>query len=134
MDLMYEAIMTHMYTVYVFLAIMIFNLYSVLTVKDFVKLAKRLKFMTPLFHLCVAVMMYTGAIVATYAKVFSWTIALMIPTAIFLMILEIKRNKKMKVIKSTDIQLQKEFVIYAKKIYIIEISVLLTVFVITKLF
>ena len=46
-----------------FLAIMLFNLYSVSKEKEFIVLAKRLKFMTPLYHLTNAIVIYTGIIV-----------------------------------------------------------------------
>jgi len=134
MEVMSNAIVTHVFAVYIFLIIMIFNLYSVLTTKEFIKLARNLKFMTPLYHLANAIIMYTGAIIAMHALVFSITIALMIPTSIFLLVIEIKRYKKMRIIKSRDIQLQDEFRIYAKKIYIIEIMVLVCVFAISKIF
>ena len=134
MELMNGAIVTHVYTIYIFLAIMIFNFYSVVSAKEFIPLAKRLKFMTPLYHLTNAVVMYTGAIVAAYANVFSWTIALMIPASIFLLVIEIKRYKKMRVIKSSDIKLQEEFFVYAKKIYTIEVAVLVFVYIISKVF
>ncbi len=113
---------------------MIFNFYSVVSVKEFIKLAKRLKFMTPIYHLTNAIVMYTGAIVAAYANTFSFTIGLMIPTSIFLLVIEIKRYKKMRVIKTGDKQLQEEFVVYAKKIYTIEIMVLVAVYIISKIF
>lgn len=92
MELMQSAITTHVYTIYFFLAIMLFNLYSVVSVKDFMKLAKRLKFMTPLYHLTNAIVMYTGAIVAFYAHAMSFTIFIMIPTSIFLLVIEIDRK------------------------------------------
>lgn len=134
MELMNDAIVTHVYTIYIFLAIMLFNFYSVVSVKEFIKLAKRLKFTTPIYHLSNAILIYSGAIVAAYANYFSWTVALMIPTSIFLLVIEIKRYKKMRVIKTTDIELQKEFIIYAKKIYTIEIATLIAVYIISKVF
>ena len=134
MELMQSAIDTHVYVIYFFLAVMLFNLYSVVTQKDFIKLAKRLKFMTPLYHLTNAVIIYTGTIVAFYAQYFSLTIALMIPASIFLLVIEIKRYKKMRIIKTTDKQLQDEFYVYARKIYTIEISVLVLVYIISKVF
>lgn len=134
MELMQSAISTHVYTIFFFLAIMLFNLYSVLSVKDFVKLAKRLKFMTPLYHLTNAILMYTGAIIAFYAHAMSFSIFIMIPTSIFLLVIEIKRYKKMRVIKSGDKQLQEEFYKYAKKIYIIEIAVLTSIYILTRIF
>ena len=134
MELMSDAVSTHIYTIYIFLLIMLFNLYSVISVKDFIKLAKRLKFMTPLYHLTNAIVIYTGAIVSAYASYFSWTVALMIPASIFLLVIEIKRYKKMRVIKSMDIELQEEFRVYARKIYTIEIGVIVAVYIISKVF
>ena len=134
MELMQSAIQTHVYTIYFFLAIMLFNLYSVTRERNFITLAKRLKFMTPLYHLTNAIVIYTGTIVAFYAKTFSLTIALMIPAAIFLLVIEIKRYKKMRVIKHDQIQLQNDFFTYSRKIYTIEISVLIGVCIISKVF
>jgi len=134
MELMQDAITLHIYAIYIFLAIMLFNLYFVLTKKDFTLLRKKLKFMTPIYHLSNAIVIYTGTIIAFYAQYFSITIALMIPASIFLLILEIKRYKKMRIIKLVDIELQDRFYIYAKKIYIIEIAVLLFVFIVSKVF
>jgi hypothetical protein len=113
---------------------MLFNLYSVSTQKEFISLARRLKFMTPLYHLTNAIVIYTGMIVAFYAKTFSFTIALMIPASIFLLVIEIKRYKKMRVIKHDQIELQSEFYAYAKKIYTIEISLIIAVYIISKVF
>ena len=132
MDLMSDAIATHVFTIFLFLAIMIFNFYSVSTVKDFMKLAKRLKFMTPVYHVTNAIAIYTGTIVAFYAREFSFTIMLMIIASIFLLVIEIKRYKKMRVIKTTDLDLQKDFFIFAKKIYTIEISVIVLVYILSK--
>lgn len=134
MEIMQDAISTHIYTIHIFLAIMLFNLYSVVSSKDFISLAKRLKFMTPVYHLSNAIVIYTGTIVAFYAQQFSLTIALMIPASIFLLVIEIKRYKKQRVIKFGDTKLQEEFYAYAKKIYLIEISVLVLVYVISKVF
>ncbi|MDY3201338.1 MAG: hypothetical protein AB7S49_01560 [Arcobacter sp.] len=134
MELMQSAIQSHVYSIYFFLAIMLFNLYSVTREKNFIILAKRLKFMTPLYHLTNAIVIYTGTIVAFYAQTFSFTIALMIPTSIFLLVIEIKRYKKMRVIKHDQIELQNDFYKYAKKIYTIEISLLIAVYIISKVF
>ena len=134
MEIMQDAISTHIYTIHIFLAIMLFNLYSVISSKDFISLAKRLKFMTPVYHLSNAIVIYTGTIVAFYAQQFSLTIALMIPASIFLLVIEIKRYKKQRVIKVGDTKLQEDFYAYAKKIYLIEISVLVLVYVISKVF
>ncbi len=132
MDIMQDSISTHIYAIYFFLAIMLFNLYSVYTQKNFIVLAKRLKNMTPIYHLSNAIIIYTGAIIAAYRHTFSFAMAIMIAASIFLMVIEIKRYKKQRVIKSSDIQLQEEFFIYAKKIYTIEVMVLVAVYIISK--
>ena len=134
MELMQSVVQIHIYTIYFFLSLMLFNLYSVFREKEFIVLAKRLKFMTPLYHLTNAIVIYTGTIVAFYAQTFSVTIALMIPASIFLLVIEIKRYKKMRVIKHDQIELQNEFYAYAKKIYIIEISVIIAIYIISKVF
>ena len=134
MELMQSVVQIHIYTIYFFLSLMLFNLYSVFREKEFIVLAKRLKFMTPLYHLTNAIVIYTGIIVAFFAQTFSFTIALMIPASIFLLVIEIKRYKKMRVIKHDQIDLQNEFYIYAKKIYTIEISVIIAVYIISKVF
>ena len=132
MELMQSVVQIHIYTIYFFLSLMLFNLYSVFREKEFIVLAKRLKFMTPLYHLTNALVIYTGIIVAFYAQTFNFTIALMIPTSIFLLVIEIKRYKKMRIIKHDQLELQNEFFAYAKKIYIIEISVIIAVYIISK--
>ena len=134
MELMQSAVQTHVYTIYFFLAIMLFNLYSVTRERNFIVLAKRLKLMTPLYHLTNAIVIYTGTIVAFYAQTFSFTIALMIPASIFLLVIEIKRFKKMRVIKHDQLQLQNDFFAYSKKIYTIEIAVIIAVYIISKVF
>lgn len=132
MELMQSVVQIHIYTIYFFLSLMLFNLYSVFREKEFIVLAKRLKFMTPLYHLTNAIVIYTGIIVAFYAQTFNFTIALMIPASIFLLVIEIKRYKKMRIIKHDQLELQNEFFAYAKKIYIIEISVIIAVYIISK--
>lgn len=134
MEIMQEAVTTHIYAIYVFLAIILFNFYSVSTVKEFVRLGKRLKFMTPIYHLSNAIIMYTGAIVSAYSHDLNLTVILMIAASVFLLVIEIKRYKKMRVIKSKDIKQQGEFVVYAKKIYAIELAVLVAVYIISKVF
>lgn len=115
MEIMHEALTAHIYAIYLFIIIMLFNFYSVINIDDFMKLARRLKFMTPLYHLTNAVIMYSGAIIAAYAHSFSLKVILMIPVSIFLMVIEIKRYKKMRVIKTSDENLQNEFKTYDKK-------------------
>ena len=134
MEIISLSITTHIYLIYIFSSIMFFNLIAVLILKDFIKLAKLLRFMTPLYHLINAMIIYTGVIILVTIKSFSFIILLMIIASIFLLVIEIKRYKKMRVIRSKDIQGQKEFYSYAKKIYIIELFVIFTIYLISKIF
>ena len=134
MDIMSESVTAHIYTIYILLGIMVFNFFAVSTIKNFVKLAKLLRLMTPLYHMINAMIIYTGAIVAAYTKDMSPTVILMIAAAIFILVIEIKRYKKMRVIKTTDLKLQEEFFSYAKKIYLIEIAVIITTYIVSKIF
>ncbi|WP_298749858.1 hypothetical protein [uncultured Arcobacter sp.] len=97
-------------------------------------MAKRLKFLTPLYHTLNAVIIYTGTIVAFYEKIFSFTIFIMIAASIAVMVLEIKRFKKMRVIKVADIELQEEFLKFSRKIYLIEIVIIISTYIISKIF
>lgn len=133
MEFFSTSINTHVYAIMILLLIMIFNLFSVIMMDNFIKLAKRLKFMTPLYHMLNAIVAYTGAIVAAFAKDLSPTIILMIATSIFVMVLEIKRYKKQRVIKSTEKEKQDEFRRFAKKIYIMEIAAIVFTYTISKL-
>lgn len=134
MQLMQDIIQTHIYTIYIFLFVMLLNLYFVITDKNFISIAKKLKFMTPIYHLINTIVIYTGTMIIVYNKQFSLTIVFMIIASIFLLVIEIKKYKKMRVIKSQDTKLQEDFYKYAKKIYIIEILVLVLVYIISKVF
>ena len=119
MDFVSMAIYTHIFTIYLLLGTMVFNYLTLLNKKDFVTIAKRLRFMTPTYHGLNFTAAYTGAIVAAYSHDLSPTIIFMICTTIFIMILEIKRYKKMRVITSKDIEAQDQFVKYAKNIILL---------------
>lgn len=134
MDLVSTSITTHVYSIVALMLIMIFNFYSVMRLKDFKALSKRLRFMTPIFHISNAFVIYTGSIVAAYSHKINPTIILMIATSIFIMVLEIKRYKKMRVIKLNQKAKQQEFVMFAKKIYNLEIIAILFTYTISKIF
>jgi hypothetical protein len=90
--------------------------------------------MTPFFHSINAAAAYTGIIVSAFMHDMSITVIMMITTTIFVMVSEIKRYKKMRVIKTLDIQLQEEFVVFSKKIALMQLAALISTFVISKLF
>ena len=134
MDFVSISITTHVYAIIALFFIMIFNYLSVSRMGEFIPLAKRLRFMTPLYHMANAFVAYTGGIVAAYSHDLSITVVLMIATSIFVMVLEIKRYKKMRVIKSDEVEKQEEFRKFAKKIYTMEILAVMFTYVISKIF
>ncbi|MEA3354328.1 MAG: hypothetical protein U9Q33_10985 [Campylobacterota bacterium] len=134
MEFVSTSVTTHVYAIVVLFLIMAFNFYNVLTINDFKTLVKRLKIMTPLYHMTNAIVAYTGGIVAAFSHDLSPTVILMLITTILIMVLEIKRYKKQRVIKLAETQKQEEFKKFAKKIYTIEISALVFTYVVSKIF
>jgi hypothetical protein len=134
MEFVATSITWHVYAIVILVLIMINNLFVVLRTQEYIKLVKRLKIMTPIFHSMNAVVAYTGGIVAAFSHDLSITVILMIATTIFVMVLEIKRYKKMRIIKLEEIEKQNEFRLFAKKIYMMEISAVVFTYVISKAF
>lgn len=134
LQLVSSAVWVHIYAVYILVLIIGVNYYTVQREEKFFFLAKRLKKLTPYFHSINFIIAYTGAVLAGFTHDLNPTVILMIPASLFLMITEIKRYKKMRVIQLADITLQEEFKIFAKKVYIMQITVIVSVYIISKLF
>ena len=134
MEFVDTSVTWHVYAIVILVLIMINNLFNVLKVDDYITLVKKLKIMTPIYHSMNAVVAYTGGIVAAFSHDLSITVILMLATTIFIMVLEIKRYKKMRVIKLDEIEKQNEFRKFAKKIYMMEISAVVFTYVISKIF
>ena len=134
MDFVATSITWHVYAIVILFLIMINNLFAVLKADDYISLVRKLKIMTPIYHSMNAVVAYTGGIVAAYSHDISITVILMIATTIFVMVLEIKRYKKMRVIKLAEVEKQVEFVKFAKKIYMMEIGAVMFTYIVSKIF
>ncbi len=134
MEVMDLSIQTHIFIIMALIAIITLNLYRLFTQEDFFRLAAGYKIMTPLFHSINAAAAYTGIIVSAFTHDLSITVILMIATTIFIMVSEIKRYKKMRIIKTLDYDLQKDFRSFAKKIALMQLAALMLTFVIAKLF
>ena len=134
MDFVSISVTTHVYAIIILLFVMVYNLFNVLKTKEFIPLAQKLRFMTPIYHTINAIVAYTGGTVAAFSHDLSITVILMIATTIFVMVLEIKRYKKMRVIKSNDYEKQEEFRQFARKIYMVEIAALVLTYVVAKVF
>lgn len=133
-DLVASSIWTHNMVILSIFVLINYHYYVVSQTKNYIQLAKKLKFTTPLFHAINAFIVYTGVIVSAYARAFDWTVLIMIGASIFLMVSEIKRYKKMRVILSTDIDAQEAFKLFAKKIYIYQMITIVAVFILSKVF
>jgi len=133
MELISTSVNWHIYFILSLVAVMLFNLYSVIRVKEYFDLIKRLKTMTPVYHSLNAVVAYTGGIVAAMAHSLSFTVVLMLATTIFVMILEIKRYKKMRVIKTAEFDKQADFRVFAKKIYLMELGAIAFTFTVSEM-
>ena len=125
---------THVYAIFVLLCIIIYNYYTVATQKEFLFMAKTLKKWTSVYHSVNFAVAYLGIVLASFTHDMSPTVILMIPTTLFLMISEIKRYKKMRVIKLDEKEKQEEFRVFAKKIYIMQIAAIVLMYVIAKVF
>jgi len=134
MELVETSVTWHIYAIVILVLIMINNLATVLRTQDYITLVKRLKIQTPIYHSMNAVVAYTGGVVAAFSHDLSITVLLMLAATIFIMILEIKRYKKMRVIKLAEIDKQNEFRLFAKKIYMMEITAVMFTYVISKIF
>ena len=125
---------THIAIIFILLSLIAYNFYTVQTQENFMLMAKRLKQLTPVYHSLNFAMAYTGAVLAGFTHDLSPTVILMIPTTLFLMITEIKRYKKMRVIKHNEIELQDEFRKFAKKMYTVQVIVIALMYVIANIF
>ena len=134
MELVGTSVTWHVYAIVILVLIMINNLFTVMKAKDYFTVIKRLKLMTPIYHSMNAVVAYTGGIVAAFSRDLSITVILMLATTIFIMVLEIKRYKKMRVIKVAEIEKQQEFLLFAKKIYMMEIGAVVFTYSMSKVF
>ncbi len=133
-QLISSSIWVHIFAIFILVGVILFNYYTVQTEENFFNLAKRLKKLTPYFHSINFIIAYSGAVLAGFTHDMNPTVILMIPTSLFLMISEIKRYKKMRVIQLSQVDLQEEFKVFAKKIYTMQLIALVSVYIISKLF
>lgn len=133
-DLVASSIITHNIAIFALLCLILYHFVIVSKTTDFISLSKKLRFTTPIFHSINAFVVYSGAVVSAYMKIFDFTVVLMMFASLFLMISEIKRYKKMRVILSNDSKQQDEFKFFAKKIYILQLIAIFAVYIISKIF
>lgn len=124
----------HIISIYALIMVICINFYTVHKEDNFFVLASRLKKITPYFHSINFAVAYTGGTLAAFTWDLSPTVALMIPISLFLMITEIKRYKKMRVIKLAQTNLQEEFKLFAKKIYKMQVIAIAFMYLVAVLY
>jgi len=125
---------THVYAIFALIAVILYNYYIVQTQDKFILMGKSLKRMTPVYHSLNFTIAYLGTVLSAFTHDLSPTVILMIPTTLFLMISEIKRYKKLRVIKLDQVELQAKFRKFAKKIYIMQLIAIALMYVIAEIF
>ena len=125
---------SHVYAIFMLVGIIIYNYYVVSTQKVFILMAKTLKKWTPVYHSVNFIIAYLGIVLSAFTHDISPTVILMIPTTLFLMITEIKRYKKLRVIKLAQTEKQEEFRAFAKKIYTMQLIAIVLMYIIAKVF
>lgn len=133
-QLISSSTLVHILAIFALILVISINFYTVQNTDNFFVMASRLKKLTPYFHAMNFIVAYTGAVLSGFTHDLNPTVILMIPVSLFLMISEIKRYKRMRVIQLSEIQLQEEFKLFAKKIYTIQIIAIVLMYIIASIF
>ncbi len=133
-DIMSGPVYFHEVAVVLLICLICYNIYKLKFSQKFVDVQNSYRLTTPLLHFVNASVAYTGAIVSAYRHDISWTVVLMIIATLFIMIAEIKRYKRLRVILSSQTELQNDFKIYATKIAIYQLVCLAVVYVLVVIF
>ncbi|RAX58357.1 hypothetical protein CCZ01_02770 [Helicobacter monodelphidis] len=99
--------------------------------QNFPFMIRRIRLLTPMYGFFIATTIFTGIIFSFILQTFNLKIALMILVSIFLIMGEIKRYKKQRVIASYDIDLQKTYRLFAKQKYALDLILLIVTYAIT---
>jgi len=126
-ELMEMAINLHLVFIGAMILIACINLYYILMIKEFQNFSDKVHFIAPQYYMMMAALFLTGLIVMGVNQMeFSFSAILMIVVWFVIFMLSIKSYKRYKKTKTSpnNLVLQKEFRDFAKKKYIIDISLL----------
>lgn len=105
------------------------NLYVLYTEKKFIPLARKVRFWTPAYFSLMGAVAFTGFVLSAFLHNFiSVETVIMIASLLIIMILEIKKQKKIRPITSKEIEAQKSFILFARKKYIADIALIMLSF------
>jgi len=125
-------LLTHEGLIYIFIGVILYNYYILHKEKNFIRLAKLLKRNMILHHSFNFSILYTGGVMLGIIKAVHFEVVLMILVTLFIFSTEMLRHFRQRVIKSNEVEKQTEYVEYAKKIYTIQVVLIVFMFVIAK--
>ena len=100
---------------------------------NFIKFSKKFRFLLLIQNIILAMIAFTGVVVMAVSRFTLWNIEIVLMIFVLFLILfyQIVLYKKIRIIKSKEIDLQNDFKKYASKIYIRLITVEIFVYVIS---
>lgn len=108
----------HLFFLLLILLIYLKNLYVLFTVNDFITLSRKIRFFGPMLHFFLSATFFLGIILSVFTKDYrSIEILIMYGLWLFFFISEIKRYKKIRSITSKEPDTQQRFIQWAKKLY-----------------
>lgn len=120
--------------IHLFLASIIFliplrNLLVLYTQKQFISLARKVRFLTPAYFSLLAALMFTGFVLAAFLHNFiSVSVIVMLGVFLAIVITEAKKQKWVRRISSKELDEQQRFIKFAKRKYIADILLLTVAF------
>jgi TRAP-type C4-dicarboxylate transport system permease small subunit len=134
-DIIYLFIYAHIIAFCAVALIACYNLYNLFYQNDnFIQLHDKFKKITPFHHTLSSVVFYTGVLLIVLSASFNISVFIMILAFVFVLVSEIKRYKKIRIIKHNEVDKQDEFLEYAKKVYMLQLAVIFGTFLISYIF
>ncbi len=134
-EIIFFAIDVHLFFLILLPLMPLRNLYLVIYEKNFIRMAKGVKFFTPAYFGVIASLSFSGLILAIFVKEYFTIMNLIMSLAtIYLIASEIKRVKKLRPIRSDEPMLQEEFRDFAKKKYTFDLLMILVVTILVYIF
>ncbi len=133
-ELMSVSVNVHIVLVAALIVMACFNLYLIVKKTEFIDFSKKVHLIAPLYHMLMAALVFTGLIaMGVNQMALTFPVSLMIIAWFIIFILGMKAYKKYKKtrLNSRDIALQHDYKNFAKKKYIIDISLIIFITIAT---
>lgn len=122
------SILMHIYTTYILLILMGYNIYLLYSKNSFENISKKIRLILPLFCFVNLIVIYTGGIIAYEYKIFSLKIFLMMIASILIIFMEFVKYKKIKKIIFTQEKSIYSFLLFIKKLNFIQVIIMVIVY------